>query len=561
MGKPRPRAPMASLDSMASRIRDQKTTTAKTPGSSRLNSNSKNQKFTEDTSSSSESDGDSDDSGNSSDSDIEAARNKFTAQQANKRKNTQPQSNSAKSDAPRSTPDAKVPTSTKPASKATTSESDSSESDSDSSSNTSGANDKPAQTGAEKSGKKSESRDDSGSDSESSSESENGSEADVVTAQQPAEADTSSDSASDSGSDASKEPRPADAPDRMDVDGDEMAVSRVNGDKAYEDSGSQVSSRPAWLNSSDFVLRKASSDNPAKEVTEFFNNTNLEGKQVWYFTAPASLPITVLKDMEIDLSKVTTGQALLNHKGDDYGVDLESHATSTQIQLLIPSQAGDGYTALNRGIDSTVHLRRMAKFGPGNAVNATATEGYTPIPKAIRGQPEGLKPRFTPIGVPTPTPPPVQSSKPQHTPAAQNASSSESESESESASDEEGTTAATKPQPPASSGPSKKSQKPTASNGERKRKQPGDEGANPTPIHDSRPAVKSAKRPKTTQPTSKASSSKKAAPIQPQTLPVSNGAPSKVVTSSAKDKKEKKPAIKPLKETPIPLPILPSMKR
>lgn len=93
------------------------------------------------------------------------------------------------------------------------------------------------------------------------------------------------------------------------------------------------------------MIRKASSDNPAKEVAEFFSKTNLEGKQVWYFTAPASLPITVLKDMEIDLSKATPGEALLNHKGDDYGLDLESHATSTQIQLLIPSQGGDNYTS------------------------------------------------------------------------------------------------------------------------------------------------------------------------------------------------------------------------
>lgn len=112
------------------------------------------------------------------------------------------------------------------------------------------------------------------------------------------------------------------------------------------------SSRPGWLNNSNFVLRKASSDNPAKEVTEFFNKTNLEGKQVWYFTAPASLPITVLKDMEIDLTKAAMGDTLLSYKGDDYSVELEAHATNTQIQLLIPSQGGDNYTSrtLNRSI-------------------------------------------------------------------------------------------------------------------------------------------------------------------------------------------------------------------
>jgi len=93
------------------------------------------------------------------------------------------------------------------------------------------------------------------------------------------------------------------------------------------------------------MLRKASSNNPGKEVSDFLSSANLEDKQVWYFTAPASLPITVLKDMEIDLAKATQGGALLTHKGDDYGLDLEAHATTTQIQLLIPSSSGDKYTA------------------------------------------------------------------------------------------------------------------------------------------------------------------------------------------------------------------------
>lgn len=98
------------------------------------------------------------------------------------------------------------------------------------------------------------------------------------------------------------------------------------------------------MNNSDITIRKASSSNPGKEVADFFNHANLEGKQVWYFTAPASLPITVLKDMEIDLAKATQGGPLLTHKGDDYGLDLESFATTTQIQLLIPSGGGEKYT-------------------------------------------------------------------------------------------------------------------------------------------------------------------------------------------------------------------------
>lgn len=91
------------------------------------------------------------------------------------------------------------------------------------------------------------------------------------------------------------------------------------------------------------MLRKAASDNPGKEVSEFLSKSNLDDKQVWYFTAPASLPITVIKDMEIDLAKAQSGGAILSHQGDSYGLDLEPYTTSSQIQLLIPSKGGEKY--------------------------------------------------------------------------------------------------------------------------------------------------------------------------------------------------------------------------
>jgi hypothetical protein len=105
------------------------------------------------------------------------------------------------------------------------------------------------------------------------------------------------------------------------------------------------------------MLRKAASDNPGKEVSDFLSKSNLEGKQVWYFTAPASLPITVLKDMEIDLTKAQSGGGLLTHNGDAYGLDLEPYATSTQIQLLIPSNGGEKYT--NRELPSVLSSRGL----------------------------------------------------------------------------------------------------------------------------------------------------------------------------------------------------------
>ncbi|KAI0892395.1 DNA-directed RNA polymerase I subunit RPA34.5-domain-containing protein [Annulohypoxylon nitens] len=498
MSKSRSRAPIASLDSLVSRVRDQK---AATPSSVKLQ-NAKQLAQASDSESDGSSSEDSDGSGSESEVDVEAARKKFAAKQQSKRSDAKQKSIPQKSQPTKSTPT----TNSKQSKSAVDAED--SDSGSDSSSQGSDSDDDSAQkpTTTKGASKKNGAEEDSGSESESSSEEE--SEEEATGAKQSVNVDSSSEDDSESSSSGDEEESTHEA---MDIDQGNKTV--VNGNATAQSSTSAVS-QPTWINNSNFVLRKASSDNPAKEVADFFKSANLEGKQVWYFTAPASLPITVLKDMEIDLSKATTGEALLNHNGDNYGLNIESHATSTQIQLLIPSQGGDKYAALNRGIDSTVHLRRIAKFGPGGTVSSTADDNYAPAPKAIREQPQGLKPRFTPIGVPTPA---VQIS----------------------------TTAASK------SKSSKKSKESDAANGQLKRKHPEQNTNQSTPGQEPQTQGKSAKRPKTS----------KSATAQISSTPVTVDTPSKVRTPANKDqaKKAAKDAFKPAKQTPVPIPHVPSM--
>jgi hypothetical protein len=58
-------------------------------------------------------------------------------------------------------------------------------------------------------------------------------------------------------------------------------------------------------------------------------------------------------------------------------------------------------SVVSRGIDTTVHVSKRAHFGGNSQISATATDSYVRQPKPIRKQPENLRPRFTPIGVPT----------------------------------------------------------------------------------------------------------------------------------------------------------------
>ncbi|KAI1173791.1 DNA-directed RNA polymerase I subunit RPA34.5-domain-containing protein [Nemania sp. FL0916] len=354
-------------------------------------------------------------------------------------------------------------------------------------------------------------------------------------------------------------------------DGGATAAARPNSKEIATRSTSALS-QAAWLNGSDFTLRKASSNNPGKEVADFFSTANLEGKQLWYFTAPASLPITVLKDMEIDLANAAKGGSLLTHNGDSYGLDLEPYATNTQIQLLIPSHSGDKYSSLNHNIDSTIHLRRMAKFGPSGEVHATATDDYVPVPKPIRQQPEGLRIRYTPIGVPSPKvldaaptePARSNHSGPQANPNFRAPSPVTSEDELSNNSDVDMMT------PPASSAPTSREKmekhtgkptKPDKVNGQRKRKNTSD--ANGVP-----------KRLKADPPAETPPRTQKQSPVPvpgPITTPKPTSTPAKKPSTQSKEKKSKakekektpKSAVMApvaVKRTPIPLPTYPGMK-
>ncbi|KAI1636038.1 DNA-directed RNA polymerase I subunit RPA34.5-domain-containing protein [Biscogniauxia mediterranea] len=549
-----------SLDSIHSTIRDKKKSgaaAAKTPLA-----RSREQLNTKDLSDSSSSSSSDSSDGSGSDSDVEAERQKLQAKLASKKKPVEPKLNGTKSAPAKPTPDA-------------TKSTPDSDSDSESVSTRASLNKTLSADRATKQKTADESESESTSDSGSESDSESEDQSSKKNAAQPStKADASSSEESDTSETSSSEDEDEDedsaaknaaSKDKNDKKKDSASpsgdIARVNGDEAVAESSTQVA-RPQWLNNSDFMLRKASSDNPGKEVADFFTNANLEGKQLWYFTAPASLPITVLKDMEIDLAKVTSGGPLLKHEGDDYGLDLEPYATSTQIQLLIPSHGGDKYTALNRGIDSTVHLRRIAKFGPGGEVGATASDEYIPQPKPIRQQPTGLKPRFTPIGVPNPKlPAATVSSQRGATTKISSENVSESSSTSDSGSDSDSDVEMTNaPEVPLST--------PRATNGALKRKLASEEQPPPSSAaKGTKSDGKATKKPKptTTAPTpSQLLSAKKETPVQPPNLSriatAPTSTPSKPSTSKSKDKKDKKGSkdkfAKTLEgsETPVPPP-------
>lgn len=253
---------------------------------------------------------------------------------------------------------------------------------------------------------------------------------------------------------------------------------------------------------------------------------------------------------------------------------------------------------MNRAIDSTIHLRRIAEFGGASKVSATATDQYVRKQRPARQQPKDLKPRFTPIGVPTTKPSAVPAQKSQASKPKPASSSSSSDS---SDSDVEMTDAATLPV----SAVSMKSAAATKAGSKLKRKQStedsdsdsdtssSDSDDEPAPALEAKSKAKPAKRAKTAAEkkleklttasapavqgentrSSKSQLSlaevKKATPVPPPSVvrtfsqaSAANETPSKAPESS-KDKKDKKSkktaksadgATTSIKQTPIPVP-------
>lgn len=171
----------------------------------------------------------------------------------------------------------------------------------------------------------------------------------------------------------------------------------------------------------DFVLRKSDGGSNGQDVARICNQANMQGKQVWYFTVPANVPISVVQNMEIPMNQSQRGDSIFSHNGEDYGISLDSMTPKSSIQILIPSPDGTRYQSgkdsvatpqtsidcatdqysfkASRSIDQVMQVKKITQLGEASA----SASSIGPAPKkAPRLQPEGLKARYQPFGVSSP---------------------------------------------------------------------------------------------------------------------------------------------------------------
>jgi DNA-directed RNA polymerase I subunit RPA34.5 len=159
-------------------------------------------------------------------------------------------------------------------------------------------------------------------------------------------------------------------------------------------------------------------------TSKFLSPSNLEGKQIWHITAPASVPVSTLK--EVSNQEIMNGEAVLSYKGSEYGfVSLdEAIAGSNQAVLLVPSKEGYQlgmllFCSLRWGLylidvshgvagtnfSRTILLQQFVRLPLHTNPIEGASQASSALPattKAARKRPEGLKMRFMPIGVDSP---------------------------------------------------------------------------------------------------------------------------------------------------------------
>ncbi|OAQ96822.1 hypothetical protein LLEC1_05627 [Akanthomyces lecanii] len=145
----------------------------------------------------------------------------------------------------------------------------------------------------------------------------------------------------------------------------------------------------------DFELRKSDRQSNGQDVARICSEANLEGKQLWYFTLPANVPVSVVENLEFPMDASQRGGRILSHNGEDYGISFDSTPPVKSIQILIPSADGSTYQPSRHSVDEVMQIRRITQIGATTATPASV--GSTT--KVARPQPKGLKARFQPLGV------------------------------------------------------------------------------------------------------------------------------------------------------------------
>jgi hypothetical protein len=145
---------------------------------------------------------------------------------------------------------------------------------------------------------------------------------------------------------------------------------------------------------------KAIKDENISSHTNLFQPGNTRDKEIWYISAPASLPITALQ--EVALEKFAKHEAIMTHNGEDYAL-IADPAARDNTRVLLPEKKR-GYRVISTPVEHVLQFQQIVN------VQATASKGRPkttsqvlldtdlPTKPAKKVQPTGLRMRLRPSG-------------------------------------------------------------------------------------------------------------------------------------------------------------------
>ncbi|KAJ5399173.1 hypothetical protein N7465_009662 [Penicillium sp. CMV-2018d] len=190
--------------------------------------------------------------------------------------------------------------------------------------------------------------------------------------------ESSEDETSDSGSDSNSDSD----------DSSEMKPSSSSGKKVVI-SGPQPYKPPAGFKS---AKKQAPPSSKASSLL-----SNLNGKQVLHLTAPASLPLSQVK--EVCMAKIMQGEPIISHDGVNYGIPVEalSEADPATKSLLLFDEKTQTYCTAAQSIPS-YHVQEMIGLPSTSKKTDAVVAEMRKYVKPARPQPKNLKMRFRPVG-------------------------------------------------------------------------------------------------------------------------------------------------------------------
>ncbi|KAJ5386145.1 hypothetical protein N7509_008686 [Penicillium cosmopolitanum] len=175
-----------------------------------------------------------------------------------------------------------------------------------------------------------------------------------------------------------------------DSSSDEMDTSEdVSQTKKVTSSGSKTYKAPSGFKPANKQAAPSSSSSSLL--------SDLRGKQIYHISAPASLPLSKVK--EISMSKIMKGEPILEFDGVKYGIPAESitEEGSEGKKLLVYDESTQTYVNKSDNVPS-YQIQEMFNLPGSVGGGLTAVEALRDTVKPARPQPKKLRMRFRPVG-------------------------------------------------------------------------------------------------------------------------------------------------------------------